>query len=116
MRTGFLLPRCCFSLVFASSCFSVFVNLVFRMDSGSTSLDWKKLFVGSKEQSLDFFPPELRDGVATVIPPPEVIDEGIADWNNALIGQFLGPAPSFGSMQRIIETIWGNSSQVKGIM
>ncbi|XP_039036073.1 uncharacterized protein LOC120172755 [Hibiscus syriacus] len=82
------------------------------MESGSLSLDWKKLFVGSKYQSLDFFSPELRDGVATVKPPPEVIDEGIDDWNHALVGQFIGLAPSFGSTERIIEMIWGKSSQV----
>ncbi|XP_039038081.1 uncharacterized protein LOC120175552 [Hibiscus syriacus] len=83
------------------------------MDSTSVSLDWRNLFVGSKNQSLDFFPHEIRDGVVTVKPPIEVIEEGIADWNNALVGQFIGAAPRFSSMQRIIDSIWENSSQVK---
>ncbi|XP_039059352.1 uncharacterized protein LOC120203059 [Hibiscus syriacus] len=42
-----------------------------------------------------------------------VIEEGIADWNHALVGQFIGVAPRFASLQRIIVSILGKSSQVK---
>ncbi|KAE8714581.1 OB-fold-like isoform 1 [Hibiscus syriacus] len=43
------------------------------MDSSSSGLDWRKLFVGSNEQALEFFPPDFQDGITTVKPPSEAM-------------------------------------------
>ncbi|XP_039065617.1 uncharacterized protein LOC120211067 [Hibiscus syriacus] len=51
--------------------------------------------------------------VSTVVPPPGVIDEGIVEWDRSVVGQFIGDAPNFGSMQRISEILWGKSLKVK---
>ncbi|KAE8708956.1 hypothetical protein F3Y22_tig00110332pilonHSYRG00622 [Hibiscus syriacus] len=85
------------------------------MDSKVTKLDWRKLFLGTEEQSLSFFPPEFLDGSATVKAPLSVIEEGIAEWNTKIVGQFIGVAPNFASMQRIIGSLWGKFSPVKNI-
>ncbi|KAE8667867.1 Detected protein of unknown function [Hibiscus syriacus] len=53
------------------------------------------------------------DGIPTVKPPLAVIEEGIVEWNFAVVGQFIGAAPNFDSMQRIINSLWGKSSPVK---
>ncbi|XP_039041813.1 uncharacterized protein LOC120180569 [Hibiscus syriacus] len=79
-------------------------------------MDWRKLFGNSTEQTLDYFPPKHRDGNPVVLPPPEVLDAGISEWELSLVGQFLGATPNFSSLQRIVVTLWNKAlqgSQVK---
>ncbi|XP_039056026.1 uncharacterized protein LOC120198847 [Hibiscus syriacus] len=83
------------------------------MDTAASNLDWRKLFGGVEDQSLTYFPAEVLEGVFTVKPPVAVIDEGIAEWRYAVVGQFIGVAPNFGSMQKTIEILWGKASAVK---
>ncbi|KAK8598273.1 hypothetical protein V6N13_095656 [Hibiscus sabdariffa] len=64
-------------------------------------MGWKKLFAGSEEQSLGFFPHHIKDGLIEVQPPAQVFEEGISEWKNSLVGQFIGSAPNFGTMQKI---------------
>ncbi|XP_039041212.1 uncharacterized protein LOC120179791 [Hibiscus syriacus] len=73
-------------------------------------MDWRSLFVGVEEQSLDFFPPECREGSMTVVPPNVVFEEGILEWKFSLVGQFIGSAPNFGSLQKLVEIVWGKST------
>ncbi|KAK8655825.1 hypothetical protein V6N13_108391 [Hibiscus sabdariffa] len=47
------------------------------------SVDWDALFSG---HTLPFYPPMKRDGKIVVQPPPEVIDLGAKQWENALLG------------------------------
>ncbi|KAE8685740.1 Detected protein of confused Function [Hibiscus syriacus] len=63
------------------------VNTIGRAQVAPTYADCnaRKLFGGAKEQSLDFFPPEVLDGISTVTPLPV----------------------------RIVEISWGKSSPVK---
>ncbi|KAK8598769.1 hypothetical protein V6N13_094729 [Hibiscus sabdariffa] len=75
-------------------------------------MDWKKLFAGSEEQSLGFFPPHIKDGLIEVQPPAQVFEEGISEWKNSLVGQFIGSAPNFGTMQKIAGILWGKSVKV----
>ncbi|XP_039053100.1 uncharacterized protein LOC120195029 [Hibiscus syriacus] len=72
-------------------------------------MDWKKLFSSSENQNLDYFPPKTSDGSPTVLPPLEVIEDGISEWKLSLVGQFLGVAPSFASLHRIVNNIWGKA-------
>ncbi|KAK8676831.1 hypothetical protein V6N13_142393 [Hibiscus sabdariffa] len=76
-------------------------------------LDWRKLFIGGEEQALDFFPPQRKDSTIIVQPPSEVVDDEIDDWKNSLVGQFIGDAPNFVSIQRIIDQLWVKRSKVK---
>ncbi|XP_039040351.1 uncharacterized protein LOC120178614 [Hibiscus syriacus] len=64
--------------------------------------------LGTHDSRSDFI-----DGIPTVKPPLAVIEEGIVEWNFAVVGQFIGAAPNFDSMQRIINSLWGKSSPVK---
>ncbi|KAK8615747.1 hypothetical protein V6N13_017329 [Hibiscus sabdariffa] len=77
------------------------------------SVDWRKLFGGVREQTLDFFPPTITDGLVRVQPPREVFAEGVEDWKFSLVGQFIGPAPNFSAMQKIVGILWGKMSTVK---
>ncbi|KAK8703722.1 hypothetical protein V6N13_047368 [Hibiscus sabdariffa] len=43
-------------------------------------LDWKLLFARAAEHTLEFFPPEIREGAPIVQPPSSVFEEGILDW------------------------------------
>ncbi|KAK8628403.1 hypothetical protein V6N13_064110 [Hibiscus sabdariffa] len=49
-------------------------------------------------------------------PPSDVFEDGIKHWKNSLVGQFIGDAPNFTSMQRIIEILWSKSSKVRVIL
>ncbi|KAK8638784.1 hypothetical protein V6N13_137195 [Hibiscus sabdariffa] len=77
------------------------------------SVDWRKLFGGVREQTLNFFLPTISNGLIRVQPPREVFDEGIEDWKFSLVGQFVGPAPNFSAMQKIVGILWGEMSTVK---
>ncbi|KAK8612248.1 hypothetical protein V6N13_092367 [Hibiscus sabdariffa] len=76
-------------------------------------MDWKKLFMGVEDQSLGFFPAQIQDGCAFVKPDPQVFVDGIEDWKNALVGQFIGSTPSFSALYKIVEMLWRKSSLVK---
>ncbi|XP_039015556.1 uncharacterized protein LOC120145920 [Hibiscus syriacus] len=76
-------------------------------------MDWRKLFGYQQGHELQFFPPKSRDSNPIIQPPPEVYKAGIAEWRTSLVGQFLGAAPNFTTMQRIIENLWNNPN--KGI-
>ncbi|KAE8720432.1 Homocysteine S-methyltransferase 2 [Hibiscus syriacus] len=67
------------------------------------------LFGGWTDQNLDYFPPNLRDGIPTVCPPSEILEEGISEWRLSLVGQFLGVAPSFTSLHRTVESLWSKA-------
>ncbi|XP_039004038.1 uncharacterized protein LOC120130969 [Hibiscus syriacus] len=38
------------------------------------------------------------------------MEVGIAEWKLSLVGQFLGPAPNFATMQRIVDNLWAKAS------
>ncbi|KAK8680969.1 hypothetical protein V6N13_109903 [Hibiscus sabdariffa] len=76
-------------------------------------MDWKKLFYGSEEQSLSYFPPNTTDGSAVVEPPAKIFEEGISDWKLSLVRQFIGPPPNFSALQKLVEFLWGKTSKVR---
>ncbi|XP_039016066.1 uncharacterized protein LOC120146591 [Hibiscus syriacus] len=69
-------------------------------------MDWRKLFGCSEGLDLEFHPPRVCEGITSVHPPPEVLEAGIEEWKLSLIGQFLGAAPNFAAMQRIVNNLW----------
>ncbi|XP_039007104.1 uncharacterized protein LOC120134738 [Hibiscus syriacus] len=73
-------------------------------------MDWRKLFGNNTGQSLNFYPPSFKDGIPTINPPAEIIEAGISEWKFSLVGQFLGPAPNFMTMQRIVDQLWAKAS------
>ncbi|XP_038990688.1 uncharacterized protein LOC120113688 [Hibiscus syriacus] len=69
-------------------------------------MDWRKLFGSSEGHELDYHPPRVHEGVVSVHPHPEVLDTGIKEWKLSIVGQFLGVAPNFTTMQRIVGNLW----------
>ncbi|XP_038990950.1 uncharacterized protein LOC120113971 [Hibiscus syriacus] len=69
--------------------------------------------IEGNEQELNFFPPSTTEGSCVVKPPRFVFEEGILEWRNALVGQFIGSAPSFTSLQKTVGLLWGKQSPVK---
>ncbi|KAE8729631.1 hypothetical protein F3Y22_tig00003480pilonHSYRG00012 [Hibiscus syriacus] len=74
-------------------------------------MDWRKLFGCKANQELSYFPPKLNDKVSIIQPPPEVFETGTTEWKSALVGQFLGSAPNFLSLQRVIDNLWNQASK-----
>ncbi|KAK8667936.1 hypothetical protein V6N13_105409 [Hibiscus sabdariffa] len=64
------------------------------------------------DQSLNFFPPEERDGKILVQPPREVLVNGAKQWSNALIANFLGKSPPLYVFQRTADKLWGREGSV----
>ncbi|XP_039041009.1 uncharacterized protein LOC120179498 [Hibiscus syriacus] len=52
---------------------------------------------------------ECNEGFTTVVPPSDVFEEGVSEWQFSLVGQFIGSAPNFGSLQKLVEIMWGKS-------
>ncbi|KAK8688145.1 hypothetical protein V6N13_086922 [Hibiscus sabdariffa] len=75
--------------------------------SSKDSFDWRELFAASSDQSLQFFPPTVREGEITVAPPKDVFEEGSQLWKCALVGQFIGQAPNFSLLQKTANLLWG---------
>ncbi|KAK8706303.1 hypothetical protein V6N13_049874 [Hibiscus sabdariffa] len=82
------------------------LNFFLLFMSTSTLIDWKKLFKCTEDQSLEFISHVIYDGVPTAQPPSEVFDDRILEWKHALVGQFIGYAPKFTSLQSIVAAIW----------
>ena len=62
---------------------------------------------------MQFFEPKRIDGKVVVQPPTEAVDEGIANWESSLIGQFLDKATSFLLVKRFVEALWGRYGLVE---
>ncbi|KAJ8759784.1 hypothetical protein K2173_009885 [Erythroxylum novogranatense] len=56
-------------------------------------MDWRKFFVPSAAQSLQFFPPKV--------------------WQNSLVLQFIDRPPNFEALQRTLKNLWGTTSSVE---
>ncbi|KAE8728802.1 hypothetical protein F3Y22_tig00004072pilonHSYRG00220 [Hibiscus syriacus] len=81
--------------------------------SGGAPTIWGRLFAAGIDQELEFFPPAVVEGSRVVKPPKEVFEEGILDWKHALVGQFIGSAPSFSFIQKIVTLLWSKASPIK---
>ncbi|KAJ8752286.1 hypothetical protein K2173_003922 [Erythroxylum novogranatense] len=75
-------------------------------------MDWRKFFVPSAAQSLQFFPPKVAEGFVTVEPPSEVFDHGVQVWQNSLVLQFIDRPPNFEALQRTLKNLWGTTGGV----
>ena len=75
-------------------------------------IDWRKLFVSSTDQSLNYFPPRRSEGKVIVCPPAEVCEEGEWKWRNALVAQFVGKIPNFSVFQKMVNILWGDEGEV----
>ena len=53
--------------------------------TGGWITDWRKLFVTSTDQSLNYFPPRRSEGKVIVCPSAEVCEEGEWKWRNAIV-------------------------------
>ncbi|XP_038991415.1 uncharacterized protein LOC120114653 [Hibiscus syriacus] len=83
--------------------------------SGEALTNSRKLFTAGINQELEFFPPAVIEGSCVVKPLKDVFEEGILDWKHALVGQFIGSAPNFSSIKKIVMLLWGKASSIKGL-
>ncbi|KAK9026379.1 hypothetical protein V6N11_039219 [Hibiscus sabdariffa] len=72
--------------------------------------DMKSLFSG---QTFSFYPPVENESKIFVQPPREVLDLGAKQWDNALLGNFLGKSPPLGIFQRTTDKLWGREGSVE---
>ncbi|KAK8656547.1 hypothetical protein V6N13_098494 [Hibiscus sabdariffa] len=50
-------------------------------------MNWRKLFEGEEDQSLQFFQPTTQDGETLIDPPSVVFDTGIRTWQTSLVAK-----------------------------
>ncbi|XP_039071263.1 uncharacterized protein LOC120218382 [Hibiscus syriacus] len=81
--------------------------------SGDTATNWRELFAAGIDQELKIFSPAVIEGSCVVKPSKDVFEEGILEWKFALVGQFIGSALAFGSIQRVVSMLWGKASPIK---
>ncbi|KAK8492712.1 hypothetical protein V6N13_034819 [Hibiscus sabdariffa] len=54
-----------------------------------------------------------RDNSFEIDPPSEVFNEGVSNWKLSLVGQFIGAAPNFVALRRIVASLWGKDALTK---
>ncbi|XVE63418.1 hypothetical protein DITRI_Ditri07aG0019100 [Diplodiscus trichospermus] len=74
--------------------------------------DWRILFSVAADQTLTFFPPQIDNGKTFIAPSKEIYEEGEQYWRNAIVAQFVGKIPNFGAFQKMVNILWGESSEV----
>ncbi|CAN1154257.1 hypothetical protein LINPERPRIM_LOCUS41029 [Linum perenne] len=65
------------------------------------STAWADLFGVASNNRLEFIEPDIVDGFLRI--PKEVREEGEKRWENCLVGQFMGSAPSIAAICTEIE-------------
>lgn len=45
--------------------------------------------------------------------PDEVLDEGLCEWENALVAQLLGKIPNYNTFQKSVELLWGEKMDLR---
>ena len=53
--------------------------------SENTTIDWRKPFLASEDQFLQYFPPQRSEGGVRVSLPAKVFDEGELLWKNVVV-------------------------------
>lgn len=69
------------------------VNLSSKVQQGSSS--WRNLFAQERDNQLKFHPQVKATGSKVIKLPAEVLVEGIKQWNNCLVGLFIGENPDY---------------------
>ncbi|KAL4304252.1 hypothetical protein GQ457_10G002780 [Hibiscus cannabinus] len=81
--------------------------------TGNSAIDSGKSVWNLLDQSLQFFPPVTTNGRARVQPPKEVLSNGAIQWDNALVGNFLGKSPTLSVFQKTDDRLWGREGSVE---
>jgi hypothetical protein len=63
--------------------------------------------------ALSFFEPVMEEGRIKVKPPMEVADEGCGEWENTLVGYFLGQKLPYSAVNSIAHKIWGKEGLIE---
>ena len=68
----------------------------------ASSVDWRKLFSSSANQSLSYFPHQNSDRKLTISPSIDVFEEGELKWKNSIVARFVGRIPNFNAFQKLV--------------
>ena len=58
-------------------------------------------------QTQQFFPPYKSNDKTIVSLPNEVYEEGVLQWRNFVIAQFVGKIPDFSVFQKLVNMLGG---------
>ncbi|XP_031373156.1 uncharacterized protein LOC116188132 [Punica granatum] len=79
---------------------------------GNGTKSWTNLFGSGCSQSLVFHSPVEVGGRKIAKPPREVIERGKNQWQNCLIGWFVGSTPDFKQVTSTVNMLWENTVRV----
>ncbi|XP_058202838.1 uncharacterized protein LOC131317296 [Rhododendron vialii] len=61
---------------------------------------------GGPRMKLSFHPPQVKEAKVVVCPPEDVVEAGIAKWNNYVVRYFLDKKLPFGAVSNTAFQIW----------
>lgn len=64
-------------------------------------------------QSLSFVKPTIEHGRVKVLPSQGITDEGWSEWENTLVGHFVGPKLSYSAVYSIANNLWENAGLIE---
>ena len=77
------------------------------LKNNGTKSTWASLFGTSSEGSLPYTPPKAIGDKVVVVPPEEVIAQGIQVWGNSLVGQLIDAKVPYSIIYWLIEKFGG---------
>ncbi|XVF72304.1 hypothetical protein PTKIN_Ptkin12aG0110100 [Pterospermum kingtungense] len=78
-------------------------------------LSWKSLLEEPFDHSVPYFEWKgsvSKNSLPRVEFPDDVHDEGLRDWKNALVAQFVGKIPNYSAFQKSINLLWGEEEEI----
>ncbi|MBT1617621.1 hypothetical protein, partial [Klebsiella pneumoniae] len=75
---------------------------------------WKSLFTSTAKNSssLKFFEPSRLNGDVIVSPPSEVVLEGVEQWKDCLVGQFIDRRIPFPVVCATVDKLWWGKKEM----
>lgn len=86
-----------------------FVDVTTGRSSLQHQGDWRKL-VGDKK--LSYHEPILQDGKRLIQMPLTICENALSLWEDSLVGQFVGNAPSYNQIHGTANHLWGRKGVV----
>ncbi|GAV92294.1 DUF4283 domain-containing protein/zf-CCHC_4 domain-containing protein [Cephalotus follicularis] len=80
---------------------------------GEVRKAWSHLFHPTRRESqkLTYIAPTTVDGESMAVMPEEVIEEGAKEWENALVGYFVGKKIPFRSLHAVLNKKWSEAGK-----
>lgn len=73
---------------------------------------WRGLFANTTKSELKYYAPQSVEGEKVVRLPSDALENGKKQWEQSLVGRFVGDAPDMKLVVALVNKLWGKRSKV----